>query len=139
MALFNFRRDSAPSGVTAEVEAFLTGFSMEVMPRTAEKIEDFRAILPKGTRVYIAHIEGTPIADMVATAKRLAGEGFDVMPHFPARIIPDRATLADWIARYKGEAGVDQALLLGGGVNTPAPRPEQAFVVGKRVAKVAHL
>jgi methylenetetrahydrofolate reductase (NADPH) len=42
------------------------------------------------------------------------------MPHFPARIIPDRATLADWIARYQGEANVKQALLLGGGVNTPA-------------------
>ena len=128
MALFNFRRDSAPaSGVTAEVEAFLTGYSIEVMPRTAEKVEDFRAILPKGTRVYIAHIEGTPIADMVATAKRLAGEGFDVMPHFPARIIPDRATLTDWIARYKGEADVKQALLLGGGVNTPAGEYDSAM------------
>ncbi|MBL8563865.1 MAG: methylenetetrahydrofolate reductase [Gemmobacter sp.] len=121
MALFNFRRDTAPAaGSPAEVEAFLPGFSMEVMPRTAEKVEDFRAILPKGTRVYIAHIEGTPIEDMVGTAKRIAGEGFDVMPHFPARIIKDRATLADWINRYKSEAGVKQALLLGGGVNTPA-------------------
>jgi methylenetetrahydrofolate reductase (NADPH) len=60
------------------------------MPRTAEKVEDFRALLPAGTRVYIAHIDGTPIEDMVATAKRgSAGEGFDVMPHFPARIIKD--------------------------------------------------
>ena len=121
MALFNFRRDAtAPAGATQEVEAFLKGYSIEVMPRTAEKVEDFRALLPKGTRVYIAHIEGTPIEDMVATAKRLAGEGFDVMPHFPARIIASRAILADWIARYQGEAGVKQALLLGGGVNTPA-------------------
>ena len=122
MALFSFRRDTtpAPTGASAEVEAFVQGYSMEVMPRTAEKAEDFRAILPKGTRVYIAHIEGTPIEDMVATAKRLNAEGFPVMPHFPARIIKDRATLADWIARYKGEADVKQALLLGGGVNTPA-------------------
>ncbi|SEO27171.1 methylenetetrahydrofolate reductase (NADPH) [Gemmobacter aquatilis] len=120
MALFNFRRDTTPATPDAELEAFLSGYSIEVMPRTAEKVEDFRALLPKGTRVYIAHIEGTPIAEMVATAKRLALEGFPVMPHFPARIIPDRATLADWLARYKGEAGVDQALLLGGGVNTPA-------------------
>ncbi|MFA9230886.1 MAG: methylenetetrahydrofolate reductase [Microgenomates group bacterium] len=120
MALSFFRRESAPAaGVTGEVEAFLEGYSIEVMPRTAEKVEDFRAILPKGTRVYIAHIEGTPIEDMVATAKRIAGEGFDVMPHFPARIIADRAILADWIARYQSEAGVKQALLLAGGVNTP--------------------
>ena len=120
MALFNFRRDVATPDVNPALETFVKGYSIEVMPRTAEKVESFRDLLPLGTRVYIAHIEGTPIAEMVATAKRLAREGFPVMPHFPARIIPDRATLADWIARYQREAGVDQALLLGGGVNTPA-------------------
>jgi methylenetetrahydrofolate reductase (NADPH) len=120
MALSFFRKDPKPAANTDANEAFLKGYSIEVMPRTAEKVEDFRALLPKGTRVYIAHIEGTPIEDMVATAKRIAGEGFDVMPHFPARIIADKATLADWIARYQGEANVRQALLLGGGVNTPA-------------------
>ena len=121
MALFNFRREAtAPTAVPQDVEAFLHGYSIEVMPRTAEKVEDFRALLPNGTRVYIAHIEGTPIEDMVATAKRIARDGFDVMPHFPARIIHDKTTLANWIARYKGEAGVKQALLLGGGVTTPA-------------------
>ena len=121
MALFNFRRDTqvAPTPA-ADIEALLQGYSIEVMPRTAEKVDDFKVLLPAGTRVYIAHIEGTPIEDMVATAKRLTADGFAVMPHFPARIIPDRATLADWIARYHGEADVKQALLLGGGVNTPA-------------------
>ncbi|MEM8790815.1 MAG: methylenetetrahydrofolate reductase [Pseudomonadota bacterium] len=103
----------------ADLAGFLDGFSIEVMPRTAEKVESFAEILPAGTRVYIAHIEGTPIEDMVATAKRIAGEGFPVMPHFPARIIKDTATLADWIARYQGEAGIDQALLLAGGVDKP--------------------
>ena len=114
------RRKPAPAPERpASVAAFLQGFSIEVMPRTAEKVADLRALLPEGTRVYIAHIEGTPIEDMVATAKRVAREGFPVMPHFPARIIKDRATLEDWIARYQGEAGVDQALLLAGGVDEP--------------------
>ena len=121
MALLNFRKrttsDSTP--VNGNVEAFLKDYSIEVMPRTAEKVENFQDLLPKGTRVYIAHIEGTPIEDMVATAKRIANEGYPVMPHFPARIIKDQATLADWIARYQGEAGVDQALLLAGGVDKP--------------------
>ncbi|AMM86398.1 methylenetetrahydrofolate reductase [Martelella sp. AD-3] len=99
---------------------FLKGFSIEVMPRTAAKADDFKALLPAGTRVYIAHIEGTPIEDMVATARRLSEDGFPVMPHFPARIIRNRAMLEDWIARYQGEAGVDQALLLAGGGGAPA-------------------
>lgn len=121
MALLNFRKkDTAtPPTVNGQVEAFLKDYSIEVMPRTAAKVDDFRALLPTGTRVYIAHIEGTPIEDMVSTAKRLAEDGYPVMPHFPARIIKDQATLADWIARYQGEAGVDQALLLAGGVDMP--------------------
>ncbi|WP_368343933.1 methylenetetrahydrofolate reductase [Pelagovum sp. HNIBRBA483] len=123
MSLLSFRKKkeaqtTAPT-LNADVEAFLKGYSIEVMPRTAEKVENFRDLLPTGTRVYIAHIEGTPIEDMVATAKRLANEGYPVMPHFPARIIKDQATLADWIARYQGEAGVEQALLLAGGVSNP--------------------
>ncbi len=120
MALLNFRKkETAHDTVNPLVEALLQDFSIEVMPRTAEKVDDFRALLPAGTRVYIAHIEGTPIEEMVATAARLNAGGYKVMPHFPARIIKDRATLADWIARYQGEADVKQALLLAGGVNAP--------------------
>ncbi|MEM9145874.1 MAG: methylenetetrahydrofolate reductase [Pseudomonadota bacterium] len=116
---FSRKSGAKSAAASADLAGFLEGFSIEVMPRTAAKIESFRAILPAGTRVYIAHIEGTPIDEMVATAKRIADEGFPVMPHFPARIIKDAATLEDWIARYQGEAGVEQALLLAGGVDTP--------------------
>jgi methylenetetrahydrofolate reductase (NADPH) len=123
MALLNFRKretaPAAPASGNAALEAFLKGYSIEVMPRTAAKVEDFRALLPEGTRVYIAHIDGTPIEEMVVTARRLAEAGYPVMPHFPARIIRDAATLEDWILRYQGEAGVDQALLLAGGVAEP--------------------
>jgi len=120
MALFNFRSKTSAAPVTpgAQVEAFLQGYSIEVMPRTAEKIEDFRTLLPTGTRVYIAHIDGTPIEDMVATAKRIGDEGYTVMPHFPARIIKDKAVLLDWVAHYK-DVGVRQGLLLAGGVAQP--------------------
>ena len=119
--MLNFRKKADPAieTVNPAVESFLQDFSIEVMPRTAEKVEDFTALLPAGTRVYIAHIEGTPIEDMVATAARLNADGYKVMPHFPARIIKDRATLADWIARYQGEADVKQGLILAGGVTTP--------------------
>lgn len=115
MALLQFRKkDQTGCAGAPDVETFLQGYSIEVMPRTAEKVEDFRALLPAGTRVYIAHIDGTPIEDMVATARRLTAEGFSPMPHFPARIIKDKATLADWIARYQGEADVRQGLILAG-------------------------
>jgi len=119
MALFNLRSKGAEAPTTPALGAFLEGASIEVMPRTAEKIASFAEILPAGTRVYVAHIEGTPIDDMVATARRITDEGFAVMPHIPARIIEDRVELETWLKRYRTEAGVAQALVLAGGVAKP--------------------
>ena len=121
MSLLSFRKPAArPAATGAALGAILDGYSIEVMPRTAAKVEDFRAFLPAETRVYIAHIDGTPIEDMVATATRLRAEGFEPMPHFPARSIANKATLADWIARYQGEADVKQGLILAGGISDPS-------------------
>ena len=120
MSLLNlFASKKENQKVSNHLKEFLTDFSIEVMPRTASKIESFKEILPKNTRVYIAHIEGVPIEEMVQTAKRISNEGFNVMPHFPARIIKDKSTLEQWIKNYQDEAGIDQALLLAGGVDKP--------------------
>lgn len=98
----------------------INGYSIEVMPRTAAKVESFKDILPAGTRVYIANVEGTDFEDMVSTARRIREEGFAVMPHFPARLIKDDAMLESWLKRYRDETGVDEALVLAGGVSTSA-------------------
>jgi methylenetetrahydrofolate reductase (NADPH) len=98
---------------------FISGYSIEVIPRSAAKIESFTEVLPKNTRVYIAHIQNEDIGAMVATAKRLNDEGFTVMPHIPARMIKNEAMLNDWISMYQNEAGVDEALLIAGGSSKP--------------------
>ncbi|MBF9037276.1 methylenetetrahydrofolate reductase [Rhodobacterales bacterium LSUCC0246] len=116
MSILPFGRQNR---LSSAARAMLDGYSIEVMPRTAAKVDDFGALLPPGTRVYIAHIEGTPIEDMVATAKRLRDEGFEPMPHFPARIIPNRATFDDWLTRYRAEADVREALVLAGSPRSP--------------------
>ncbi len=98
---------------------FISGYSIEVVPNSAAKIESFKEILPINTRVYIAHLETENIATMVATAKRINEEGFTVMPHIPARIIQNQTMLNDWISMYQNEAGVKEALLLAGGSTKP--------------------
>ena len=101
------------------IKKFLDGFSVEVTPKAASKIENFEDYIPLGTLVYVAHIEGTPIEKMVETAKKINDQGFCAMPHFPARIIKDKNVLEDWISRYKNEANVSNALLIAGGANKP--------------------
>ncbi len=105
--------------INTNFKDFTSGYSIEVIPRSAAKIESFSDLLPKSTRVYIAHIETEDITAMVATAKRLKDEGFTVMPHIPARMIKNEAMLNDWISMYQNEAGVDEALLLAGGLKKP--------------------
>ena len=101
------------------IKNFLDGFSIEVTPRAASKIDNFADLIPKGTLIYIAHIEGTPIEEMVATAKKINEQGFSAMPHFPARIIKDKNVLQDWISKYQNEANVKNGLLIAGGANKP--------------------
>lgn len=126
---FTVTEQETATGMPAGAINLLSHFSIEVTPRTAAKVEDFRALLPAGTRVYIAHIEGTPVEDMVATARRLTDEGFAPMPHIPARGIPDVSTLDTWIKRYREEAGVEQVLLLGGGHARPAGKLDSVMAM----------
>jgi methylenetetrahydrofolate reductase (NADPH) len=105
--------------INTNFKDFTSGYSIEVIPRSAAKIESFSDLLPKNTRVYLAHLETEDISAMIATAKRLNREGFTVMPHIPARLIQNQAMLNDWISMYQNEAGVDEALLLAGGSKKP--------------------
>ena len=101
------------------VKNFLNGYSIEVTPNAAAKIENFAEVLPANTRIYIAHIEGTPFDEMLTTAKKITNEGFIPMPHFPARIIEDKDMLESWLSQYSGEANVQEALLIAGGSKEP--------------------
>lgn len=109
----------AAASKEAAMSSALDGFSIEVMPRTAAKIASFKDLLPAGTRIYVACIDGTPLDDMVATAGRLRSAGFPVMVHIPARMLGGRAELERIVKRYRNEADVRQALVLGGGIERP--------------------
>ena len=107
------------SGTRKDVAAFVAGFSIEVMPRTAAKIADFRKVLPSGTRVYVANIEGTPFRDVLDTSRRLIREGFVAVPHITARTVRDTPELTEMVERCRMEAGVGEVLLLAGGAVRP--------------------
>ncbi|MBX2879245.1 MAG: methylenetetrahydrofolate reductase [Granulosicoccus sp.] len=103
----------------AQIQQFLTGFTAETTPRSAEKIADFNDHLRTDTPVYITFLPGTDFNDTVSVAKRLRAEGFTPVPHFAARSIRDQATLEDYIKRVVGEADVNWVLCIAGAVDKP--------------------
>lgn len=115
------RIGSAGSGQSARqsIIDLLSGFTTETTPAAAAKIADYRAHLRPGATVFITFLPGSSFAATVAVAVRLRREGFNPVPHFAARSIPSRTFLDENLARLTGDAGVDQALLIGGALNQP--------------------
>ena len=110
--------DVKPSPKQSVIE-LLSGFTTETTPAAAAKIGDYRAYLKPGATVFITFLPGSRFEDTVAVAIRLRGEGFNPVPHFAARSVPSRGFLHENLTRLAGEAGVDQALLIGGALNQP--------------------
>ena len=110
--------ESKPSPRQSIIE-LMSGFTTETTPGAAAKITDYRAHLRPGATVFITFLPGSSFADTIAVAARLRHEGFNPVPHFAARSVPSRAFLDENLARLTGEAGVDQALLIGGALNQP--------------------
>ena len=98
---------------------FLENTSVEVTPGGAVKIEDFRHLLRPQTTVFVTFLPGSDIKDTVATVKRLHAEDMKPVPHFAARSIPNKQFFEDTLKIFQDECGVEEALLIGGGVDNP--------------------
>ena len=94
-------------------------WSIEVTPAGATKIESFAGILEEGTTVNVTFLPGSDPLDTIATAKRLADDGMNAVPHIAARSLQNKAQLDDLLKRMTSEANVREVLVIGGGVDNP--------------------
>ena len=101
------------------IRELVADFSIEITPAIAARHAALAELLPAGTRVYVAFVPGEDHRSVAATAARVRREGLVPVPHFPARSIIDRAQLDDYLRRVTAEAGVDEVLVIGGGIDLP--------------------
>jgi methylenetetrahydrofolate reductase (NADPH) len=114
-----FRHEAERDGAKQRICDLLAAYSIEITPATAAKHASLADFLPADTRVYIAFVPGEDYRSVVLTAARIRAEGLVPVPHFPARSVRDRAELETYLRRVTGEAGVDEVLVIGGGVDVP--------------------
>jgi methylenetetrahydrofolate reductase (NADPH) len=117
MHFLRLRQDVADDATSDGRCDLIASASIEVTPRTAVKVDTFRGLLPLGRRAYIAHIEGVPVDEMVATARRITEAGLVAMPHITARTLGGEYELESLLRRYSREAGVTDALVIAGGAS----------------------
>ncbi len=103
----------------AAIRSLVQGFTVETTPGAAAKIARYRDYLRAGTRTFVTFLPGSDFNASIATCIRLAGEGLAPIPHIAARSTRSLAQLRDGLKRLVDEAGVDEVLLIAGGVAQP--------------------
>jgi methylenetetrahydrofolate reductase (NADPH) len=111
--------ENEPDRIRQRIRDLLAGCSIEVTPATAAKHACLADLLSPGTRVYVAYVPGEDHLEVTRAAARIRAEGLVPVPHIPARSIRDRNQLEDYLQRITGDAGVDEVLVIGGGVDLP--------------------
>jgi methylenetetrahydrofolate reductase (NADPH) len=102
-----------------QIQTAVQGWSIEVTPAGAARIDSFADCLSPGTTVNVTFLPGSDPMETVAVAKRLHNEGMNAVPHLAARSLKDSDQIDTLLASYRAEAGVDEVLIIGGGVDQP--------------------
>ena len=115
MAVLSRRRGLDGPSRAALAEA-LADPIFELLP--LKNLPDQIPALPAGARVSVTASPAKGIDATFDWAARLQGDGFRAIPHLSARMIPDRAKLADLLGRAR-EAGLTHAFVVGGDADEP--------------------
>ncbi len=99
------------------VKNFLNSYSIETTPNVYEKYGCFSEFLNKNHDVYITYLPDENSKNVIRTAKKLKLEGYDVIPHLPARTIENKNDLEKYIGELANESGCSKMLIIGGGGN----------------------
>ena len=99
------------------VKKFLNSYSIETTPNVYEKYGGFSEFLNKNHDVYITYLPDENSKNVIRTAKKLKLEGYDVIPHLPARTIVNKNDLEKYIGELANESGCSKMLIIGGGGN----------------------
>ena len=94
--------------------------SIEISPKQAVESLDLQGLCPAGTRVYITDVGTDSPETITAGAKRVAGFGYVAVPHFASRRLTTKEALEIRIKMLVDEAGVEDVLVIGGGLEKEA-------------------
>lgn len=113
-------RGRAGAGLSAEARdaliRVLTAPTFELIP--LKNVHEQAAFLPAGATVSVTASPAKGIEATLDLAVALEARGFRAIPHLSARMVRDRAHLAEILSRLHA-AGIDRAFVVGGDAEDP--------------------
>ena len=101
---------------TAALRRVLVDPTFELIP--LKNVREQAAALPRGATVSVTASPGKGIEATVELTIELEQAGLRAIPHLSARMIRDRAHLAELLTRLQ-DAGIDRAFVVGGDAEQP--------------------
>ena len=128
------RRSSLTPPQSAALADVLRAPTFELVP--LKNALDQAAFLPAGATVSVTASPAKGIEATISLCEQLQALGFRAVPHVSARMIRDRAHLAELIAWLEG-AGVDRAFIVGGDAKEPGDFPDGLSLL-REMAEIGH-
>ena len=128
------RRSSLTPSQSAGLARVLRAPTFELVP--LKNALEQAAFLPAGATVSVTASPAKGIEATVALCEQLQALGFRAVPHLSARMIRDRAHLAELIAWMEG-AGVDRAFIVGGDAKEPGDFVDGLSLL-REMAEIGH-
>ena len=97
------------------IKNILNEYSIETTPNVYAKYGHFSDLVPFENSVYVTYLPDEDSKRVIDTSKKLTLEGYDVIPHLPARTIENHSTLEKYIGSLSENAGCNKILVIGGG------------------------
>ena len=89
--------------------------SIETTPNVYTKYGKFSDLVDKKSNIYVTYLPDEDMNKVIDTAKKLTLEGYNVIPHLPARTISNNDELEKYIKSLSEESGCSKILVIGGG------------------------
>lgn len=100
-----------------KIKNILKDYSIETTPNVYDKYGEFSGLVPLNNAIYVTYLPDEKQTRVIETSKRLTEEGYDVIPHLPARTMENRSDLETYIGALSEKAGCKKILIIGGGGN----------------------
>ena len=94
---------------------FLSNSSIETTPNVYAKYGQFADLISKDNNIYVTYLPDEDMNKVINTSKKLSDEGYQVIPHLPARTIENYKMLEEYIKKLSEECGCNKILVIGGG------------------------
>ena len=97
------------------IKNYLNDFTIETTPNIYNKYQGFSNLLEKNHKIYVTNLPEENFNNVVDTTKKLKLEGFDVVPHLPARTMTSKSQLEKYLGNLSEVSGCNKILYIGGG------------------------